>query len=294
MHSKLLLFSLFALFLAACGPIANFTATPEEGQAPLEVQLENQSKQADSYVWNFGDGEQSEEVSPSHRYLHSGRYVVSLEAKKGKKSKSRQKEVFVQAPENCLVLLQTPYGDMVIELYDATPLHRDNFLKLADEGFYDSLLFHRVIEGFMIQGGDPQSRNARPGQPLGSGGPGYTIPAEIRDTLFHVKGALAAARQGDAVNPEKRSSGSQFYIVQGRKFSDEELDRIEAQMGLRFTPEQRQAYKTIGGAPFLDGNYTVFGRVVSGLDVIDKIAAQATDGNDRPKQDVWMKVVVIR
>ena len=284
----------FPIFFIACGPVADFTLTPREGQAPLEVQMENHSARADSYVWTFGDGGQSEEESPAHTYLHSGRYEVKLEARKGKKSKTVQQEIFVQAPETCLVLMQTPYGDMLIELYDATPLHRDNFLKLTEEGFYDSLLFHRVIEGFMIQGGDPQSRHARPGQQLGTGGPGYTVPAEFRDTLFHVKGALAAARQGDAVNPEKRSSGSQFYIVHGRKFSDEELNRIEAQMGVRFTPEQREAYKTIGGAPFLDGNYTVFGRVISGLDVIDQIAAQATDGNNRPREDVWMRVVVIR
>ena len=184
------------------------------------------------------------------------------------------------------VLLQTNYGDIVIRLSDSTPLHRDNFLKLVKTGYYDSVLFHRVIQRFMIQAGDPNSKTAKAGQPLGSGGPNYTVPAEFRQTLFHKKGVIAAARQGDNVNPEKASSGSQFYIVQGRTYTDQEMDSIEIARlsGKKITPERRAAYKTIGGTPQLDQNYTVFGEVVKGLDVVDKIAAvQTSRGSDRDR-----------
>lgn len=185
------------------------------------------------------------------------------------------------------VLMQTNYGDITVRLSDSTPLHRDNFLKLVKVGFYDSVLFHRVIKNFMIQGGDPQSKNAAKGQPLGNGGPSYRIPAEFRTTLFHKKGVIAAARDG---NPEKASSGSQFYIVQGKVFTTEELNSMEANMqGRKIPADQREAYTTVGGTPFLDQNYTVFGEVVKGLDVVDKIAAVETSkgvDRDRPVEDV--------
>ena len=189
------------------------------------------------------------------------------------------------------MLLQTNYGDIIVRLYDSTPLHRDNFLKLVKTGFYDSVLFHRVIQDFMIQSGDPNSRQAKPGQPLGNGGPGYTIPAEFRATIFHKKGVIAAARQGDNVNPQKASSGSQFYIVKGKNFSDAGLDSLETFRlnGRKIPPEQREVYKTIGGVPHLDQGYTVFGEVVKGLDVVDKIAAVQTSkaaDRDRPLEDV--------
>lgn len=189
------------------------------------------------------------------------------------------------------VLMQTTMGDIVIRLSDSTPLHRDNFLKLVKVGFYDSLLFHRVIKDFMIQGGDPNSRRATPGKPLGDGGPGYMVPAEFRKTLFHKKGALAAARMGDNANPAKASSGSQFYIVQGKVFTDGGLDSLETFRlnGRKIPPEQRAVYKTIGGTPHLDQGYTVYGEVVKGLDVVDKIAALQTSraqDRDRPLQDV--------
>jgi len=189
------------------------------------------------------------------------------------------------------VLLQTSYGDIVIRLSDSTPLHRDNFLKLVKTGFYDSILFHRVIQSFMIQGGDPNSKSAKPGQPLGNGGPNYTVPAEFRVGLFHKKGVIAAARTGDQVNPQKASSGSQFYIVQGRTFTDHQLDSIEVARlsGKKISPERREYYKTIGGTPQLDQNYTVFGEVVRGIEVVDKIAAVPTSkgaDRDRPLEDV--------
>ncbi len=157
--------------------------------------------------------------------------------------------------------LITNYGNIVLRLYDSTPLHRDNFIRLVKTGYYDSVLFHRVINRFMIQGGDPQSRHAEPGQPLGNGGPSYTIPAEFRVTIFHKKGVLAAARNGDDANPQKASSGSQFYIVQGKKFTDAGLDSVETYRlkGRKIPPDQREVYKTIGGTPHLDQNYTLFG-----------------------------------
>ena len=195
------------------------------------------------------------------------------------------------------IKLTTDSGVIIIRLYDKTPKHRDNFMKLVDEHFYDSLLFHRVINGFMVQGGDPQSKNAPSGTMLGMGDVGYTIPAEFDTSLFHKRGALAAARMGDEVNPAKASSACQFYIAQGKKYSDAELNMMEGQMGRKFTAKQRIAYKTIGGIPFLDMNYTVFGEVEKGLEVIDKIAGVPTTGNEagnRPLGDIRMKMEVIK
>jgi len=246
--------------------------------------------------------------------------------------------------EDRVVLLKTEYGNIKIRLYDETPRHRDNFIKLTEEGFYNGLLFHRVINEFMIQGGDPDSKNAQPGEQLGNGGPGYKLPAEIHfPELFHKKGVIAAAREGDRVNPEKKSSGSQFYIVQGKKFTDEQLDKVEDRVNrmrkqqvqyklmsqyrdslvalqqaqkfdeyyalqkkiqdlsdeessknpFKFPANVREAYKTIGGTPHLDSNYTVFGEVIEGLDVVDSIAAVQTDQYDRPVKDIRMTVEVI-
>ena len=180
----------------------------------------------------------------------------------------------------------TDYGTMKIMLYNETPLHRDNMLKLVQQHFYDSLMFHRVIKDFMIQGGDPESKHAQPGQMLGSGSaPGDRIPAEFKPELFHKKGVLAAARDN---NPEKASSNCQFYILQGKKYTDDELNQMEQRTGVKYTPEQREAYKTIGGTPFLDQNYTVYGEVYEGLNVLDSIAAVKTDSRDRPLKDVRM------
>lgn len=187
------------------------------------------------------------------------------------------------------VLIETSLGTIRVRLSDSTPLHRDNFLKLVKQHYYDSILFHRVIRQFMIQAGDPQSKLAKTGEPLGNGGPGYTVPAEIKRTLFHKKGVLAAARTGDNVNPQRASSGSQFYIVQGKIHTDQSLDSIETFRlnGRKIPAEQRQVYKTLGGTPHLDQSYTIFGEVVSGLAVLDSIAAQPTSkGRDRPLTDI--------
>jgi cyclophilin family peptidyl-prolyl cis-trans isomerase len=237
-----------------------------------------------------------------------------------------------------IFVLSTEYGDIKILLYDETKAHKENFLRLVSSGAYNDLLFHRVIKGFMIQGGDPDSKDAPAGKVLGNGDPGYTLPAEILSSYTHKRGALAAARMGDEVNPEQRSSGSQFYIVQGRTFSDAELDQLEKRVNqmrmqnlylrffikaredakaqgiqpdmnlisanasdsvqriastlspFKYTPEQRSIYKTIGGAPHLDGAYTVFGEVLEGMEVIDKIAAQPVDQNNRPLKNISMKI----
>ncbi len=256
------------------------------------------------------------------------------------------KQVFCQ--KDTLVHIKTAQGNIVVKLYEKTPLHRANFIRLVKNGFYDSLIFHRIIPTFMIQGGDPESKRAASGAMLGNGGPGYTIPAEILPEYFHKKGALAGARLGDDVNPAKASSGSQFYLVQGKVFPEAELSQLAQRMSnmkrqqtgqklyqeylnrpenaallrtvirlqqaqnrdslelvskaavefvnsqlqsipeFSFSPEQIKAYSTLGGAPHLDGGYTVFGEVVEGLDVIDKIATLDRDANDRPKNDVRM------
>lgn len=197
-------------------------------------------------------------------------------------------------PFSALVQMDTKFGAMKIELFFDASKHRENFLKLIQENFYDSLLFHRVIRGFMVQGGDPKSRNAKPEQRLGSGGPAYKIDAEINNSYYHIKGALAAARQPDETNPEKKSSGSQFYIVHGNPIVDSQLDKIERKYDFVYTPEHRRLYTLLGGAPQLDREYTVFGRVYEGFNIIDSIANSPTDGYNRPKDDVHMKFTIIR
>ena len=285
-----------ALLLASCArPIADFNLGYINGRkAPAALQFENNSQKAISYSWNFGDGKMSQDTSPVHSFKHSGTYVVELTASNGKKTRTIKKTLTVEAPDKCLVEIETKFGTMLIELSDATPQHRDNFLKLAEEGFFDGLLFHRVINGFMIQGGDPNSKNAKEGEALGSGGPGYTVPAEFVDSLVHLKGVLSAARQGDQVNPKKNSSGSQFYIVQGQTVTRAMLDQIESRKGFRYSQAQRDAYAEVGGTPMLDRDYTVFGRVIKGLEVLDSIAQVQTDQRDRPREDVKMKVTVIK
>ncbi|MFD0940373.1 peptidylprolyl isomerase [Pedobacter boryungensis] len=205
---------------------------------------------------------------------------------------------FIQAfgakPKNQYVKISTSKGEVIIKLYNETPLHRDNFLKLAKNGTYNGTLFHRVIKSFMIQGGDPDSKNAKPDSLLGNGDLGYTIPAEFRDSLFHKKGVLAAAREGDDVNPLKASSSCQFYIVQGKVWTDSLLNQVETRrMKFKIPDWQRQIYKTIGGTPHLDRNYTVYGEVVKGLEMVDAIAEETTDKNNRPKSDIKMTVSVL-
>lgn len=240
------------------------------------------------------------------------------------------------------VKISTTLGDIIVKLYDETPLHRDNFLKLAKEGYYDGTIFHRVIKNFMVQGGDPDSKNPQPNAQYGTGGPDYTIEAEIKPTLFHKRGALAAARTGDEVNPERRSSGSQFYIVWGDIYKESQMAQLSKQMEMMaqqnifnrlatenkakimdlrrnrdregllalqdelvakakaeakkeagLSDEQKQIYSTVGGTPHLDGQYTVFGEVTEGLDIVEKIQSVQTRRGDRPLEDITMTVSVV-
>lgn len=193
-----------------------------------------------------------------------------------------------------LIKFETSRGNMVVKLYNETPAHRDNMIKLINEGFYKDQLFHRVIKDFMIQGGDPHSTGAEKGQRLGSGGPGYTVPAEFNENLIHKKGALAAARKGDSVNPEQASSGSQFYLVQGRVLSPEELNILTQRGVASFTEESAEIYTTLGGTPHLDGSYTVFGEVIEGLEIIDIIASLPCDAYNRPLEDVVYSISIIK
>jgi cyclophilin family peptidyl-prolyl cis-trans isomerase len=272
-------------------PMSKFLIKEADKTVPAKVVFQNNSKKAERYEWDFGDGKKSTDSLPNHEYRRSGNYTITLKAIKGEKVSVSKKQLIVNAPIECMIEIETEFGTMLAVLSNKTPLHRDNFIKLADEGYYDDLIFHRVISDFMIQGGDPNSRNASPETQLGSGGPDYKIPAEFVDTLVHTKGALAAARTN---NPRKESSGSQFYIVQGKKMSSEQVDYIESQKGFRYTPEARKALIELGGTPFLDKEYTVFGYVVKGLEVIDKIAAVQKGYGDRPVKDVKMKIRVIK
>lgn len=294
-HRTLFLLTLsFAGFTACMNPLARFTMSAQHAEAPASVDFTNTSEGADSYVWDFGDGIQSTDSTATHRYTHAGKYDVTLKAIKGKKANTMTQSIVIDPPSKCLIEITTDFGVMMAELYDATPQHRDNFLKLAGEGFYDGLLFHRVIDGFMIQGGDPNSRNAAAGAALGSGGPGYQVPGEFIDSLVHIRGAIAAARTSDGVNPERKSSGSQFYIVHGTEVDASMLDMLEKRKGFKYTEEQRAAYLEHGGTPFLDRDYSVYGRVISGFDVLDQIARAPKDARDRPTKDIKMTVKVIR
>lgn len=199
---------------------------------------------------------------------------------------------FSAKPEYQYIKIKTEMGECIIKLYNETPQHRDNFLKLTKKGTYDGTLFHRIIKNFMIQGGDPDSKTALKGTLLGEGTVGYTVPAEFRDSLFHKKGVLAAARDD---NPEKASSGSQFYIVQGKVFTDEQLDDLEKKrLKFKLPQWQREIYKTIGGTPHLDQNYTVYGEVVKGLELVDKIADVHVDNNNRPISDIKMTITILK
>ncbi|MCH2023822.1 MAG: peptidylprolyl isomerase [Saprospiraceae bacterium] len=197
-------------------------------------------------------------------------------------------------PYSALVEIETKFGIMKIELFFDAQKHRENFLKLSNQGYYDSLMFHRVIKNFMAQSGDPNSRNAQKGQRLGGGGPPHKIDSEFGQNYFHIKGALAAARQPDEMNPDKKSSGSQFYIVQGSSVSPIQLDKNERNHDIVYTEEQRQLYYKLGGSPQLDMEYTVFGRVYEGLELIDSICYKTTDAYARPIDDIRLKVRVVR
>ena len=288
------IFVIISLLSSCSRPVAQFSHS-ESPKAAKSMKFDNTSEKADRYEWDFGDGNISSEKSPKHTYMSSGNYLVKMRAIDDKENIEEKKmRIIVNAPDLCLIEIETPYGSMIAQLYDSTPKHQDNFIKLAEQHFYDSLLFHRVIQGFMAQGGDPQSRNARKEMPLGMGGPGYTIPKEFVDSLVHIRGALAGARLPDNVNPKKSSSGSQFYIVQGRPVTSKDLDKQEAKKGVRYSKSQRDAYLKYGGTPLLDRDYTIFGRIIEGFDVLEKLIAVKTNEKDRPEENTWMIVRTIQ
>lgn len=289
---SLLAFMVFLCISCGSGPDAGFTVDYANGeQNPTQLKFTNNTVGADSYLWYFGDDGTSTEANPTHNFQIFGPVMVVLQAMKGNSTDRDTQYVSIPEPPRKKVKIETPMGEMIAELYNTTPAHRDNFLKLASEGFYDGLLFHRIMDNFMIQGGDPDSRTAKPDQQLGMGGPGYTTPAKIRE--LHYKGALAAARQPDGVNPNRASSGSQFYIVEGKPYSSIELANVGSQYGITFNEEQKKIYAEIGGTPFLDGQYSVFGRVIEGLEVIDLLSQVKVNSANRPVEDVPMKITVI-
>ena len=299
MKTRTLFHSFFLIvvvgILAGCSkPMANFIIPEKQYKAPATIEFQNESEKATGYLWHFGDGDTSSMISPSHRFKLSGQYLVTLEAIDGNKRTKTEKVIVVEPPESCLVEIETKFGPMLIELFDETPLHRDNFIKLVEQNFYDSLLFHRVIKGFMIQGGDPYSRDASNSRRVGTGGPGYTIDAEFGEELVHIKGALAAARQPDRVNPNKASSGSQFYIVHGNTVTEEMLENIQNRKGIEYSESIEKQYIDRGGYPPLDYEYTVFGKVIDGLNVVDSIANVKTNRLDRPDTNILMKMQLIK
>jgi cyclophilin family peptidyl-prolyl cis-trans isomerase len=215
-----------------------------------------------------------------------------VQKKVGPATSVAKKPLAIQKLTNVRIKISTDSGNIIVKLSDSTPLHRDNMVKLIRQGFYDSLLFHRVIPQFMIQGGDPGSKYAAPGTMLGSGGDTMArIPAEFNTALYHKKGVLAAARDG---NPQKASSACQFYLVEGKLYTDEQLNIHELQKGFKYTPEQRKMYTTVGGTPQLDAAYTVFGEIESGVEVIGKISGVPRDGANRPLGDIRMRIEILK
>lgn len=292
---KYSIFSLLAamVLLSACTPkpTAEFTMAYDNDVIPVTVTITNNSKNAEAYMWDFGDGSPVvTDASPTHTFNTFGTLNVKLTAINGAESAETTQQITLKEGPRKRVEIVTSLGTMSVELRNETPKHRDNFIKLANEKYFDGLLFHRVIKDFMIQAGDPDSRNAPPEQQLGNGGPGYTIPAEFYPGLHHYKGALSAARQGDQVNPTRASSGSQFYVVQGGPVNEATLNEMGGRNHVTYSAVDREYYQKVGGAPFLDGQYTVFGYVLDGMEVIDKIAAvpvsQQPATVDRPLQDV--------
>ncbi len=271
-------------------PIAEFTHTTDTDRVPTQVHFTNHSRHASDFLWDFGDGSQSDHLHPQKTYYLSGTYVVRLIARRGMRADTAFDTLQLFPPAHCMVRIHTPLGDMLAELSDETPLHRDNFTRLVELGYYRDAIFHRVVPGFVIQGGV---------HPVDSSvgfrdEPDSTIAAEIHPQLIHLRGALGAARLSDQMNPQRASSPTQFYIVQGHRVTEALLDRIEAENGILYTDQQRQLYLRYGGTPELDGKYTVFGYVRHGFEVIDSIAAVPRDERDRPLRDIPMQITLIR
>jgi len=280
--ARILIYCVSTVFLVSCSrPVAYFTVS-EFRQLPAELDFSNSSQNAISYRWYIDNQQVSEEEDMTYLFLHSGRYTVRLEATDGKKTDDLSKELVLAPPDDCIVWMETSKGNMAFRLLEATPIHRNNFLAKVESGYYRNKLFHRVIGGFMIQGGRSQEGIAS-----------ETIQAEIQANNVHTRGALSAARMPDAMNPQKESSDVEFFIVQGRKMDEEALLNMASEKLLDYTHLQIAAYLQRGGTPQLDMEYTVFGYLIYGDQVIDRIASAKTDINDKPIEDILIQDIKV-
>lgn len=268
--------------MSACAkPISNFKTHPGDLIAPTTINFKNLSTDSESYVWKIDSEVVSGSTDLNHLFLSSGRHTIELISTKGSKQSISQQEIIIEAPTQCLVYILTNYGPLVVTLNDQTPIHRDNFLELVNSSFYDGIKFHRIINGFMIQAGDPNTNTAS--QKIKHP---KEIKEEINNDLLHYKGALAAARLPDNVNPTKASSGTQFYIVEGQKLSEKAIEEYGYSRLKDYTEEQKAQYLKDGGAPQLDGKYTVFGQLIDGFETLEKISDVSTDKNNKPIEPV--------
>lgn len=277
-------------FCSCGGPKAGFKGPDDYRNAPVTLHFTNESSQAEKYFWDCGNGETSDNIITDCHYFSSGRYEVTLKAIKGKDTSLARKEIVVFPPHDCLIVMATNFGRVVFRLFNETPLHRDQFIKLAESGFYEGISFHRLIPGFVIQGGDPSTKKRQSGytEQMNAG-----IPAEFHTRAFHTKGALAAARTNDEINPKKESSPSQFYIVLGRPVNEEQLSIFAGQKNVYYNSEISEKYRTLGGCPQLDMEYTVFGEVIEGMENIEAMSLIPTDAGDRPKSEIIIEKMII-
>lgn len=269
-------------------PIAEYNYTQDTSEVPARVKFSNNSKNAEVFEWQIGDSIVSQSKDLEYDFYTSGRHTVKLKAAKGNTHSIKTKDIYIDAPNVCRVRVLTNYGAMIFELAEETPRHLKNFIDLIEKSYYDNLIFHRVIEGFMIQAGEKGRTVSKVDlESLPQ------VSEEINSDLCHYRGALAAARMPDDINPSKASSGIQFYIVHGRPTSLEQLEKIEAGLLKNYTKEQKQKYIAQGGAPQLDGEYTVFGYMLDGFEVLDKIASSETNKRDKPVEEVRIETIQI-
>lgn len=268
--------------MSACAkPISDFKILSENQVAPTHIEFKNLSTGSENYIWKVDSEVVSDSTHLNHLFLSSGRHTIELVSSKGSKESKSHQDLFIEAPTECLVHILTNYGPLVVSLSDETPRHRDNFLQLVNSSFYDGIKFHRIINGFMIQAGDPKTN-------LASQKIKYPkeIEQEIDNKLLHYRGALAAARLPDNINPTKASSGTQFYIVEGQQLTAKAIEEYGYSRLEDYTEEQKLKYLEKGGAPQLDGEYTVFGQLIDGYDTLDKISNVKTDKSNKPIEPV--------
>ncbi len=264
--------------LSACTkPISQFRTVSTDLTAPATIDFENLSTGAESYIWKIDSKIVSDSVGLNHIFLSSGRHTIELISTKGSKKSISKQDIFIEAPSECLVYMLTNLGPLLLSLSDKTPIHRDNFLDLVASSYYDGIKFHRVINGFMVQAGDPKTNSASQKIPYKK-----EIKEEINTGLLHYKGALAAARMPDNINPERASSGTQFYIVEGQTQTPESIEQHGYSKLFDYTEDQKLRYIQEGGTPQLDGDYTVFGHLIDGYDTLEAISNTATDNRDNP------------